>query len=199
MKKLLSVLLAVLMLFSAVAMTASAADLTVEDAFGIMGNTTAGSSKQHVIIHYNTGEFKFLNAVPVYDGQGGFKNEDNVSGSYYRIPRNADELYVGYVMQLPLMQAGETMSFNSWFCTANGRYYPAGVATEITADMINTESGCIELLAYGTPSQPAEDTMGKVVEILTKVFGAILGLLFFNGRTEAGVQFMQELLGGILG
>lgn len=199
MKKLLSVLLAVLMLFSAVAVSASAADLTATDAIDVMNNKTAGSAKQHVVIHFVTGEFKFMNAMPVYDGVSDFKLVDNVTGSYYRIPRNSDELYVGYYMQIPLMQQGETMAFNSWFCSANGRYYPAGIATEITADMINSETGCIEFIAYGTPGQPAEDTMGKIMGILTKVFGAILGLLFFNGRTEAGVQMMEELLGGILG
>ena len=41
------------------------------------------------------------------------------------------------------------------------------------------------------------DTLGNILGILTKVFGAILGILFYGGDTESGVAMMDKIFSGL--
>ena len=40
--------------------------------------------------------------------------------------------------------------------------------------------------------------MATILGILIKVFGAIIGIVMYQGDTEAGVALMEKVLGGIL-
>ncbi len=201
MKKLLSVLLAVLMIFSTVAISASAATPITDPQVASDKRDAVG--KNHVIIHYNLYDFKTKYAQYTYDVDSGkFAYIEGITGSYYHIPENSDQLFVGYTFALPEVTAPEGKQFNGWRCTTHvdRPTFAAGEALKITNEMLAlAENNVIKFEVVWGSAVPEEDTMGKIVDILTKVFGAIIGLLFFNGRTQAGVDLMKELLGGVLG
>ena len=46
-------------------------------------------------------------------------------------------------------------------------------------------------------TEPDEDTLGKILGVMTTIFGALLGIIMFKGDTEAGVAMVQKVLGGI--
>ena len=73
MKKILSVLLAVLMIFSTFALSAAAAAPITDpnQASDIRATNTANSKYNHVIIHYNLFDFKTKNSMYTYDVDSG--------------------------------------------------------------------------------------------------------------------------------
>ncbi len=203
MKKLLSVLLAVIMLFSTVAISASAATpladanlaMTKKDAVAL-----ANPDHQYVVIRFVLNGFTVMDPIKLYDTDTKtFTFMADVKNEFYMIPEDGEELYVGASVELPVLLAPEGRQFTAWECRANGVGYGAGTTT-ITENMLSPNTGnLITFEVNSAPSAPAEDTMGSIMGILTKVFGAIIGLLFYNGNTEAGVQLMEKVLGGILG
>ncbi len=197
MKKLLSVLLAVLMLFSAVAMSASAADAVSDPITALSVKNDTLGYKSSVVICFNFAGGSSETTVPVYTIPGGFSYE-TVSGKYYWLPQNATQLVVGQSVSLPYAKhSDENYVFEGWY-KADGS--TVGTVGPYTIDLkdVDTLSGCIEFTARYR-SANTEDTMGKIIGILCKIFGAIIGLLFYNGNTEAGVQLMEQVLGGVLG
>lgn len=205
MKKILSVLLAVLMIFSTMALSAAAAAPITDpnQASDIRAKNTANSEKTHVVIHYNLYDFKTKYAQYTYDVESGkFAYIPDVTGDFYQVPENSGQLYVGYKLPLPEVTAPEGKQFNGWRCTTavNRPTFAAGEAVTITADLLElAPNNVIEFEVVWGSAVPEEDTMGTIMDILTKVFGAILGIIVFNGQTQKGVDLMKELLGGILG
>lgn len=200
MKKILSVLLAVMMLFGALSITSSAAYITnAGDALTIAnGRTPDANGKDYVVVHFSLEGYKMMNAQPQYNTEtGSFESVTGVTGSYYRIPQDAGELYIGSYFTLPEVSGTDTYKVDGWYCAATSEYLVAGKPVELTADMISQDTGCIELRIAVSPTAPEEDTMAKVLGILTKVFGAIIGILFYNGDTGAGVKLMEQILGGL--
>ncbi len=201
MKKLLSVLLAVLMLFSTVALSASAAAPVTDPTTADTLRDRVG--QDHIVIQYNLFDFKTKYAQYTYDVDSNcFAYIDGISGTFYQVPENASQLYVGYTIALPEVTAPEGKQFNGWKCAthAEGLTLAAGVPVKITEDMLAlaTNNVVVFEVVWGSAA-PEEDTMSTVVDILCKIFGALLGILMYNGNTEAGVQMMKELLGGVLG
>ncbi len=205
MKKILSVLLAVLMLFSTMALSASAAAPITDpnQASTIRDTNTANSDKTHVIIHYNLYDFKTKYSQYTYDVESGkFAYVSEITGDFYQVPENSAQLYVGYKFALPEVTAPEGKQFNGWRCTTHvdRPTFAAGEALTITNEMLAlAKNNVIEFEVVWGSAVPEADTMGTIMDILTKVFGAIIGLLVFNGQTQKGVDLMKEILGGILG
>lgn len=200
MKKILSVLLAVMMLFGALSISSSAANYVnnATDAKAIMAEKTAGTDNYHVVICYNVNGGTMKNAVRVYDKDlNNFTPVEAVSGYYFRIPENANDLYIGQTITLPTVTAPDGYQFDGWFCANES--YAANGSFEITYDKIDSNTGCIEIKAGYSPSEIEGDTMATVMNILIKVFGAIIGILFYNADTAAGVKLMEQILGGIMG
>lgn len=212
MKKLLSVLLAVMMLFSVVAMSASAAtfDMNYDAAAGILrsetglGDGTFGRVEgQWVLIYFNAGGFTTNSMIKIYDADTGEVTVQNpgFSGNFWFIPDDPTSTYFigeGSGVTLPRMLGNDIQSFEGWKCLANNQAYVAGQRISITKDMVN-EHGVVEFEPIAGYAQPEEDTMGTILGILIKVFGAIVGLLFCNGDTAAGVELVGKMLGGIMG
>ncbi|MBQ9913822.1 MAG: hypothetical protein IJO73_06310 [Clostridia bacterium] len=197
MKKLISVLLAVLMLFSVMSISASAAYLNGDS---IDDYIDANLDDDHFVAFFDCGPFATKTRINLYDSQTGkFETiENGHTGSFYLVPMNADHMRVGYEFTLPNLLDTDTEDFDGWRSNAFDYVLAGGQTVTITQEMLD-DDGIIRFTTVRSASAPTEDTMATVVNILCKIFGAIYGLLFLNGDTEQGVAFVQELLGGILG
>ncbi len=196
MKKILAVLLSVMMLFGALSVGASAIDMNdpyIQEAIA-----------DGVIIAFNLNGGSIKGFVSEYDPESptNFTSTYNYSGSiYYRIPGCDDVIQKpGELLPLPRINPPSGYAFNGWYCDATKRTYAGG--TSMTIPATGYTGKIIEFTADYTRTEPEEDTMAGVVDILVKVFGAILGLLFYSSSdspVEAGMDVMRELLGTLLG
>ncbi len=210
MKKLLSVLLAVMMLFGAVAMSASAADHDLgydaasdilRSNTGLVEESTFGRVEgEWVLIYFKTGNFTTNSMVKVYDTENGLTVYNNgLKGNFWFIPDGpTSTYYIGGSVDLPLMADAAPNSFDGWKCRANGNSYVAGTNVTIDKSMVNGY-GVVEFEPIASLAEVEEDTMGTILGILVKIFGTIVGLLFCNGDPAAGQELVGGLLGDILG
>lgn len=200
MKKILSVLLAVMMLFGALSLSSSAALVNEADALAavreVTGGSTAVNGNPYVVICYMIGEGTYGEPVQVYESNG-FVNSENPGAYYYRIPTTSNELYIGDKNFRPYsVVAPEGKDFDYWYCVENGQPYHPTLHYEITEDMVNANN-VITLRASYSVAAGTEDTMSMIMGILIKVFGTIVGFLFFNGQTEAGIEVLEKMIGGL--
>ena len=196
MKKVLAVLLSVMMLFSALSVGASAVIDTTDSYLQQV------LTKQ-VILSFNLNGGSIKGGVRVYEGLDAtgspvFTYDNRYTDSlYYMIPESDESQIPGDVITLPSVNPPSGYAFNGWYCyTTNETYaanrpfviptYAAGKVIEFTADY--------------SRSEPEEDTMSGVMEILVKVFGTIIGLLFLQGEADpvdAGMKMMEQLLSNL--
>ncbi len=202
MKKILSVMLAVMMLFGALSISASAANVPPAEVV----NPVINSQDQVVIV------FKFFggsskNPLPVYYSDvvenGGFVNEI-VTGDYYLLPgAGGVTLRTGTSINLPSVTPPEGKHFVGWDSSVDAQDLVAGATYEISDVRVRTSkefpnNGIIYMEAMYEAAEPEEDTMATVLGILMKVFGTIIGILFLDGSSAAGIELMEKVLGGIL-
>ena len=194
MKKILSVILAAMMLFSGFAFSASAAEES-----WLPGDVS--SSQCVLVFSFNNGKAK--TSLPVYDPNlGNFVATDAVTGTYRMLPTSADAHKAGTFVYLPQVTPPEGSQFDGWYVEA--QYSPTGYPMSLTGGSVyyipeGAAGKEIQFTAWYSPAEPEEDTMAVVMGILIKVFGAIIGILMYGGNTEAGVQMMEKILGGVLG
>lgn len=214
MKKLLSVLLAVMMLFGVLAMTAAAENFdmgyhkaasSLRSEVGLGADASFGKADgDWVLIYFNAGGFTTNSLVGMYDADAGAVVVQNpgYKGNFWFVPDDptASSYFIGKNSRvtLPRMLGNEVQSFEGWKCLANGNAYVAGQTISISLDMVN-ELGVVEFEPIAGYAQPEEDTMGTILGILIKVFGSIVGLLFCNGDVTAGQELVSGVLGGIVG
>ncbi len=200
MKKLLSVLLAALMLFGTLGMSASAAESYIPPSQEEV--KSALSTNDFIMYFSNSAGFTLYPGTELYvSGKGFVEVKDSYSGSFYMLPRNSGQYYFGCTVTLPELVDTEAFDFKGWWCDSDKNARDplfAGRDVEITQAMADTD-GVVKFTPYYGQNGPADDTMGKVIDILCKVFGAIFGLLFCNGDTKLGILKVQEILGGIMG
>lgn len=201
MKKALSLFLAVLMLFSCLAVNASAYQSDYH------GEGKVATNEQCVVI-FNPAGGKFQDAITTYD-----KNLDNpyisyaaneYTGTYVMVPRSTTEMKPGSQIMLPMMTPQSGYAFKGWEC----RGYQSGKATSYYGQpfvggwIFTLPEDCagevLQFTAIYSAAEPEEDTMAKVMGIMIKIFGAIIGILMYQGDTEAGVALMEKVLGGLL-
>ena len=160
MKKLLSVLLAVLMLFSTVALSASAAAPITDPTVADTQRDKVG--KDHVIIQYDLFDFKTKYSQWTYDVDSSkFAYVSDITGTYYQVPENSSQLYVGYTIALPEVTAPEGKQFNGWRCTTHidRPTFAAGEALKITEEMLAlSENNVIRFEVVWGSAVPEEDT-----------------------------------------
>ncbi|MBQ8503665.1 MAG: hypothetical protein IJ491_05235 [Clostridia bacterium] len=202
MKKILSVILAVMMLFGALSVGASAASiypdqwhqsgLVADNQAVLVFNLNGGTLKSTAIVYNSTtGQFEEVS---------GF-NE----ATYYMLPAqgNPTAHTVGTVIVLPDVIPPTGYSFAGWqYRDADGLLQqPGALANFYIQDWIFTGNnyGKVEFTAVFTPAEAEEDTLAKVMSILVKVFGAIIGIVLYGGDTEQGVALMNKVLGGVMG
>lgn len=202
MKKALSLFLAMLMILSCFAVSSFAAPVDPTKWFD--GNI---ASTSQAIVAFNT------NGGTVRDGQfvlnpntlqKGY--ESDITGTFYIVPTVADteSMTPGTKIQLPYCVPGDkTIAFVGWEVVSCpnvpeivGNVYAGSTAFTIPQGANNT---VIQFVARYTTTTIEPDSMTKIMDILVKVFGAILGLVMYKGDTELGVATMQKILGGILG
>lgn len=197
MKKILSVMLAIMMLFGALSVSASAAE-----ANEYFGQNVAGVDVvkgKHVILVFDFGAGSSKLPLAVYDGTK-FVETTGVTGKYIMLPQKATDLTLDSMVTLPSVKAAENDDFLGWYCYADREYYISGADVVIPQEWFdaNNGSGVVYFSARYEPREPEEDTMKTVLGVLTKVFGTILGLLFLDGSSAKGIELVEKLLGGLL-
>ncbi len=196
MKKVLAVLLSVMMLFSALSVGASAIDTTDSYLSQVL-------TKQ-VILSFNLNGGSIKGGVRVYEGldengKAVFTYDNRYTDNmYYMIPETTDKGQYPYdIITLPSVNPPSGYAFNGWYCYATNETYAANRPFEIPGYAAGT---VIEFTADYSRSEPEEDTMAGVMDILVKVFGTIIGLLFLQGEADpvdAGMKMMEQLLSNL--
>ncbi len=197
MKKVLAVVLSVMMLFSALSVGASALDVTDNYLNQVLTN--------QAILSFNLNGGSIKGGVKVYEGLDAsgapvFSWDNRYTDSiYYMIPEKIDgkSQAPGDVVTLPSVTPPSGFAFNGWYCYATNETYAAN-----RSFVIPTYAGgtVIEFTADFSRSEPEEDTMAGVMDILVKVFGTIIGLLFLQGEADpvdAGMKMMEQLLANL--
>lgn len=193
MKKALSLFLAVLMIFAAMSVSASAASVLPEDQY--FAEEGAAATYEQAILSFDLNGGVMKNSVYVYNIETGkWSLEQNVSGTYVMVPQGNFAMTKNTTVVLPTVTAPAGYQFDGWYCYETGSTYAANAPYEIT-----TVGQFTHFRAAYSPAEVEEDTMAKVFDILIKVFGAIIGIVMFAGDTSAGVELMQKVLGGIMG
>ncbi len=197
MKKILSVMLAVMMLFGALSIGVSAVepdyfwDLTLKDGVTVSEGT-------HAILTFDFAGGTSTNALSVYDtSAAGFVSVEGVGDKYIMLPGSKSDCYLtaNSTVKAPFVDAPEGYKFNGWYCYADNEYYVAGEKITIQKEWIGD---VIEFEAAYIPAKVEGDTMKTVLGVLTKVFGTILGILFLDGSSAAGIELVEKLLAGIM-
>lgn len=194
MKKILSVILAVMMLFGALSMGASAAT-TVTDPYVFIESGKVNQDQAVLVFNFNGGKSK--NSVVVFDTSTNKPVYEVVSGTYIMVPTADNELVVGNDVTLPGVTPPSGSVFSGWYCEADGVTYTT-VPNGYTIPA-NAGQKVITFKAWYEPAEAETDVMATILGILSKIFGAIIGIILYNGDTEAGVALMEKMLGGILG
>ncbi len=205
MKKVLAVLLSVMMLFGALSFSSSAASVSQY----FEGEKPLVNPNTQVIVTFDLAGGTLKNGVWVYNPSkqpvAGFEWQEGLTGTYIMLPQDAQSMVPGTPITLPVVTPPTGYEFHGWYCygvagdytqgstyAANSAYYiPLGTAGEV-----------IEFRAAYGPATIEPDTMETVMNILIKVFGTIIGLLFLGDEAnpaEAGMQMMSQLLGSLLG
>lgn len=205
MKKVISLLLAVMMIFSTLAVGASAAVTKDEEIFNLYQQKIVQSNQVILSFDLNGGTIKGGVKVFDYDQKYFYYDENYSEAMYYMIPDNINntsnilDQQPGSRVNLPSVNAPSGYSFNGWYCYADNKTYAANRSFVIPYDVAGT---VVQFKADFSLAQPEEDTMAGVMDILVKVFGTIIGLLFYSNEygsaaTEVGMQIMEDLLGGL--
>lgn len=205
MKKVLAVLLSVMMLFGALSVGATALDTSdsylqqvLTQQVVLSFNLNGGSIKGGVRVYEGLKEDETGKMVPtfVYDN----RFTDSI---YYMIPETTNPDDPNYDMApydtvvLPSVTPPSGYAFNGWYCYTTNETYAANRPFEIPGYAAGT---VIEFTADYSRSEPEEDTMAGVMEILVKVFGTIIGLLFLQSEpdpVDAGMKIMEQLLANL--
>ena len=197
MKKILSVILAVMMLFATMSIGASAAGSTYNDQWHQNGY----ANDDQAVIVFNLMGGKMKNAVYERDENGQWISTEGKTGTYVMLPQNSDAQKAGSVIILPDVTPNSGMSFSGWeYYDAAGNRMVLGANGPFTIPetaFTGNNYGVINFTACYSSAEPEADTMATVMSILIKVFGAIIGILFYGGSTEAGVAMMEKVLGGL--
>ena len=203
MKKVIALFLAVMMIFGALSISSSAMDLEA-----VKKDEDIKSNQVILIFDLNGGTIKGgvrVYTPKYYDAQtntwvdGSFNYVENyLENMYYMIPESDDAQIPSKTVRLPGVNPPSGYVFNGWFCVETNHTYPGNrmfTIPDYTGDSLLHFTA-----AYGLET-PEEDEMAGVFNILVKVFGTIIGLLFLSdreeGAVEAGMQLMSDLLGSL--
>ncbi len=187
MKKILSVVLAVMMLFGTMSIGASALN---HEGF-VVPNDFDASQDVIIVLRFGSGTCK--DYITVYNQQ--IADYEQVTGMGGEVVLVGEGIVANRAYTLPYVTPAEGNNFNGWYSLNDGRSYPAGPQGGFTIPNVPGEVVILEAQYY--PSAAEGDTLGTIVAILSKVFGAIIGILFYGGDTEAGVALMEKIFSGL--
>lgn len=192
MKKILSVFLAVMMLFGAMSISASAG----VDEDGILGGNRVNNGfdpDNNLLIVLDFGDCtSFVTIENCVDQMTGdlYVADVGVGGKVVVVASKNSEFI------LPLITPPAGYTTNGWYSPTLEDSFVAGKGSSVKLTE-GMQDSVVYFVANTYPSAPEEDTLGNILSILTKVFGAIIGILFYGGSTEAGVALMEKVLGGL--
>ena len=199
MKKVLSLVLAALMLLSCMSISVFAEDYPF---FGPEGADKNNDAVLKFVL--NNGTVK--SGQYIYDrstGKLNWTDPEDVPDTFYVVPiDNYDGMFeVGDYVTLPSVKGPKGWQFVGWQrnsglqADADRSIYPAGPnqykIQEADRGMV------VEFSAVYEQSEVEEDTFAKVFEILTKVFGTIIGLIAYNGNIQKGQDFMNKIFSSL--
>lgn len=199
MKKVLSVFLAVLMVFSFMAVSASA----VESPYFGPGD---GANDDQCVFLFRLSGGTCKSAQYVYNtstGKSVYTNAEDVPQVFVVTPGTDDNLYKedSYVT-LPSVKPPKGQSFVGWqrvpslTDSDNGTYPTIPNGYKIKSYDIGK---VVEFVAVYEAGEVEPDTFAKVFEILTKIFGTLIGLIAYQGNVDKGQDFMKKIFSSISG
>ena len=202
MKKVLALLLSVMMLLGTISVSVLAAN-GYEDLWNDT-DSVYGLTHEQAILSFNLNSGKIKGGVWVYE-DGQFRYVTNYAKDVYdMIPDNSKDSSKnsqtpGDEVTLPPVSAPSDCTFNGWYCYLTQETYPANYKFRIPEEGAGQ---VIHFMADYTSTVPEEDTMAGVMDILVKVFGTIIGLLFYSNEygpsaTEYGMKIMTDLLSSL--
>lgn len=200
MKKILSVMLAIMMLFGALSVSASAVE--AQDLWGKTPGQVTLTKGTHAILSFDYYGGKSYSNMICYDAGTGKFIEAEASGIYLMLPGayNSQRFTTvdtyGDAVRMPIaVKDGEMLLY--WYCVETGQQLAPDSAWFVP-EYEKSAQGVFHFTARYAPAEPEEDTMKTVLGVLTKVFGTILGILFLDGSSSAGIALVEKLLGGLL-
>ena len=204
MKKVLSVFLAALMLFSCMAISASA-----EDSYSYFGGDHGADSSKQCVLMFRLSGGTCKSGQYVYDtttGTSTYVQAEDVPQVFVVVPdasKPADaKLFLkDSSVTLPSVEGPKGQSFVGWQRvpamsgdTDNGTYTTvpgAYVVKEVDIGRV------VEFRAVYQEAKMEEDTFAKVFGILIQVFGTLIGLIAYQGNIEKGQDFMKKIFSSI--
>ena len=198
MKKILAVILAVMMLCGTMAMGTSAAEL---DTGLSQWHDDGLANNNQVVAIFNIGNGYLRDQYAVYNtSTGRFDYESKITSQYVMIPTSSTSQIVGSYILMPIVVSNDTtQQFLYWErVDAQNEQYAANTYFYFTQDMLEGKTpGVIQFQAVYAGVEGEGDTLGTILGVLSKVFGAIFGILFYGGDTAAGVALIEQILGGL--
>lgn len=203
MKKVLAVLLSVMMLFGALSFSSSAESASQY----FTGEKPLVNPLEQVIITFDLAGGTMKNAVWVYNSaKPGFESVENFTGAtYIMLPQDSSSMVPGTPVTLPVVTAPTGYQFDGWYCYGVGGDYTKGSTYAANSAYYIPEGTAGQIIQFRAAYSPATiepDAMETVMNILIKVFGTIIGLLFLGDESnpaEAGMAMMEKLLGSLMG
>lgn len=210
MKKVLSVFLAVLMLFGALSVgsfaeeTTGTTPVTPPRAYHDWWGEGGPCTKTQAVLSFNLNGGSLKAETQVYNEETGkfeYKAGKDVTGVYYMVPKDPSTMNGGQGVSLPEVVAPDGWQFNGWYCEVCPCDTKCETQTYAAVSVFNLPKNCggylIQFRASYSPATIEEPTLTKVVGILMKVFGTIIGLIAYEGDTKKGIAFMEKVFGGL--
>jgi len=196
MKKVLSVLLAALMILSCMSISAFADDF--------FGNGRA--SEEEAVLKFKLQGGTVKAGQYVYDpttGNANYTSEEDVPDTFYIAPVGSmvGMYKVGNKVTLPSVKGPKGWQFLGWQRTsgmqenADRSIYTAGPGQYTIKP--EDKGTVVEFTAVYEQAEVDEDTFAKVFDILIKVFGTIIGLIAYNGNIQKGQDFMAKIFSSL--
>ncbi len=202
MKKVLAVVLAVMMLFSTIAIGASAA--TSYNATELLKSLRASKviTDEQVVLSFDLAGGTVFGAVEVYDENEGFVWKEGVTGTYNKVPNNEGQYTTssqtpGRYVILPSVIPPAGKVFDGWYCYGEEGIIPEGHYVAGSKYFIPEGAqyvGVIEFFALMSPAPMEGDIFDTIIGIFVKVLEGIIEAM---GITLPEGFDLGELLGGL--
>lgn len=202
MKKVLAVVLTVMMLFSTIAIGASAA--TSFNTTELLRSLRASKviTDEQVVLSFDLAGGTVLGKVEVYDENEGFVWKEGVTGTYNKVPNNngqyvANAQTPGHYVILPSVIPPEGKVFDGWYCYGVDGIVPDGHYVAGSKYFIPDGAqyvGVIEFFALMSPAPMEGDIFDTLIGVFVKVIETVIKAM--------GIELPEgfdigEMLGGL--
>ena len=201
MKKVLAVVLTVIMLFSTVAVCASAISFSSTELLKQLKASQVITDEQ-VVLSFDLAGGTVSGKVEVYDENEGFVWKEGVTGTYNKVPNNGGQYTTnnqtpGRYVILPSVIPPEGKVFDGWYCYGEEGIIPAGNYVAGSKYFIPDGAqyvGVIEFFALMSPAPVGSDIFDTLIGVFVMVLEGILEAM--NIKLPEGFD-IGELLGGL--